>query len=59
MHTFPVKVGDRNLGSEMVRYEANADLQRYYYKRQKLVGHDGEISIICFSHKLNIVLEGW
>ena len=45
----------------MVRYEANADLQ---YKRRKLAWrlsawNDDEVSIICFPHKLNIVLEGW
>ena len=27
------KPGDRNLGSEMAQYEANADFQRDYYKR--------------------------
>ena len=66
MCTFPIKVhykGDRNLGSEMARHEANADFQRDYYKRRKLAGrspgNDDEVSIICFPHKLNIVLEGW
>ena len=47
----------------MARYEANADFQRDYYKRRKLAGrspgNDNEVSIICFPHKLNIVLEGW
>ena len=47
----------------MARYEANADFQRDYYKRRKLAGrspgNDDEVSIICFPHKLNTVLEGW
>ena len=47
----------------MARYEANADFQRDYYKRRKLAGrspgNDDEVSIICFPHKLNIVLEDW
>ena len=36
----------------MVRYEANADLQRDYYERRKLAGrshgNDDKIGIICF-----------
>ena len=46
----------------MARYEANTDFQRDYYKRRKLAGRSSvndEVSIICFPHKLNIVLEGW
>ena len=46
----------------MARYEANADFQRDYYKRRKLaarsLGNDNEVSVICFPHKLTIVLEG-
>ena len=59
-----MKVRDRNLDSEMAWYEANADYQRDYYKRRKLVGrrspgNDDEVSVIIFPYKLNIVLEGW
>ena len=42
--------GDQNLGSEMARYEANANFQRDYYKRRKLVGrspgNDDKVSIM-------------
>ena len=45
----------------MAPYVANADFQRDYYKLRKLAeqspGNDDEISIICFPHKLNTVLE--
>ena len=52
MPTFPIKVhynyGDRNVGSEIALYEANADFQRDYYKRRKLAGwspgNDDEVS---------------
>ena len=41
-----------SLGSEMARYEANADFQGDYYKRRKLArwspGNDDNVSIICF-----------
>ena len=47
----------------MAQYQANADLQRDYYKQQKLTGrspgNNDEVSIICFPHELNMVLEGW
>ena len=50
--------GDLNLGTELARYEANADFQRDYYKRRKLAGrspgNDDKVSIICFPHKLKI-----
>ena len=56
MRTLPIKVGDRNLGNEMARFEANSDFQRDYYKRRKLArrspGADDEVSVICFPHKL-------
>ena len=48
MRTFPINLstlqGDRNLASEMARYEANADFQRDYilYKKWKLAGRSPE-----------------
>ena len=53
---------DRNLGSEMVQYEANADFKETAtsdesYSRSP--GNDDEVSITCFPHALNTVLQGW
>ena len=49
----------------MARHEANADIsKRLLQATRKLAwrrsaGNDDEVGIICFAHKLNIVLEGW
>ena len=46
------------------RYEANPDFQSgYCIQAIKAIagrspGNDDEVSVICFPHKLNIVLEG-
>ena len=50
MRIFSIKVRNRNLGSEMARYEANTDYQRDYYKRRKLAG-----GLQGTTTKLNIV----
>ena len=44
-----------------VRWLGTKLMQRDYYERRKLAGRspgNDEVSIICFPHKLNIVLEG-
>ena len=61
MRLFSIKARDRNLGSGMARYKANAVYQRLLKATKASWRSPGtdEVSIILFSHKLNIVLEGW
>ena len=56
----------RNLACETrgtARYEANLDFSKRLLQAMKAIagrspGNDDEVSVICFPHKLNIVLEG-